>query len=187
MFTSYSDPPANANQFSPASGWSEPAWFAVQTRPRHEKRVAAEVESKGITVFLPLFSERHQWSDRRRLVHVPLFSGYVFIRMAQTIESRISVLRTNGVMKFVGARGTGVPIPEKEIDAVQTVLTHRVPFAHHPFLNVGRRVRIRGGSLNGLEGILMAKNGDESLVVSVEIVQRSVSIRVAGYQVEPVQ
>jgi transcription antitermination factor NusG len=187
MFTSYSDPSVNANQFSPVSGSSETAWFAVQTRPRHEKRVAAEVESKGISVFLPLFSERHQWSDRRRLVHMPLFSGYVFIRLAQTIESRISVLRTNGVMKLVGARGIGVPIPEKEIEAIQTVLTQRVPFAHHPFLNVGRRVRIGGGSLNGLEGILVAKNGDESLVVSVEIVQRSLSIRVAGYRVEPVQ
>jgi transcription antitermination factor NusG len=187
MLTFYSDPLVYANQVSPALISAETAWFAVQTRPRHEKKVATEIDSRGIRVFLPLCSENHQWSDRRRLVHLPLFSGYVFVRLAQTTESRISVLRTNGVMKFVGAGGTGVPIPETEMDAIQTVLSQRVPFTHHPFLNVGRRVRIRGGSLDGLAGILVAKNGDESLVVSVEIVQRSLSIRVAGYQVEPVQ
>jgi transcription antitermination factor NusG len=162
-----------------------PAWFAVQTRPRHEKKVSAELQEKGITAFLPLVSTTRQWSDRSRVVAMPLFSQYVFVRFTQTLQARVSVLRTNGVTSFVGVGGIGVPIPDDQIERVQTVITQGVPATPHPFLNLGKRIRIRGGALDGLQGILTAVNGDQTLVVSVELIQRSLAIRVTGYAIEP--
>jgi len=168
--------------------WVAPAdksWFAVQTRPRHEKRVAAGLQEKGIKAFLPLLSENHRWSDRFRVVDVPLFRSYVFIQTVDTPATRISVLRTLGVVRFVGVRGSGIPIPDDQIESVRIVLEHGIRFTPFPYLNVGQRVRIRGGSLEGIQGILLGMNCDQSLIISVELIQRSLAIRVAGYQVEP--
>lgn len=158
-------------------------WYAVNSRPRYEKKVADALRAKGITVLLPLFAESHRWSDRQRIVQLPLFAGYVFVRLDATLESRIPVLRTAGVLGFVGIRGVGVAIPEEQIEAVQTLMEEGVLVTPHIFLQVGKRVRIRGGSLDGLRGILLAKNGDLSLVISVESIQRSIEIRVTGYEV----
>jgi transcription antitermination factor NusG len=171
---------------SPASELETPAWFAVQTRPRHEKKVSAELHEKGVSAFLPLVSSTRQWSDRSRVVEMPLFPQYVFVRIAQTLQTRVSVLRTNGVTNFVGTRGIGVPIPDEQIERVQTVVTRGIPATPVAFLNVGKRIRIRGGALDGLQGILTAVNGDQTLVVSVELIQRSIAIRIAGFSIEPV-
>ncbi len=160
-------------------------WYAVNTRPRYEKKVADGLRAKGISVLLPLFAESHRWSDRQRVVQLPLFAGYVFVRLDATLEARIPVLRTPGVLEFVGVRGVGVAIPEEEIEAVQTLMEQGVLITPHMFLQVGKRVRVRGGSLDGLRGILLAKNGDLSLVISVESIQRSIEIRVTGYDVVP--
>ena len=161
-------------------------WYALQTRSRHEKRVVAQLEEKGITAFLPLLRELHRWSDRRRMVEVPVFPGYVFVRVAGCAETRILLLRTDGVVNVVGARGQGAPISDKEIEDVQALVNHRIPLAPYPFLNAGQRVRIRGGCLDGVEGNLVARNADRSLVVSEELIRRSLAIRVAGYEVERV-
>jgi transcription antitermination factor NusG len=171
---------------NPVTDVEAPAWFAVQTRPRHEKKVSAELQEKGVSAFLPLVSSTRQWSDRRRVVETPLFPQYVFVRIAQTLQTRVSVLRTNGVTNFVGTRGLGVPIPDEQIERVQTVVTRGIPATPHAFLNVGKRIRIRGGALDGLQGILTAVNGDQTLVVSVELIQRSIAIRIAGFSIEPV-
>lgn len=171
---------------TPAVEQAESSWFAVQTRPRHEKKVAHSLQEKEIKAFLPLFSSTHCWSDRRRVVHAPLFPSYLFVQISDTQDMRVPILRTTGVLGIVGNRGIGATIPEEQIQAVQAILEQGIPFTSFPFLNAGQRVRIRGGSLDGLQGILLAKNGDESLVVSVEIIQRSLAIRVAGYRVEPV-
>jgi transcription antitermination factor NusG len=159
-------------------------WYAVQTWPRFEKKVASEIERKDVEAFLPLFSSTHKWSDRSQIVESPLFPGYVFVKVAPTPSSRIPVLRANGVVGFVGARGTGTPIQDSEIDSVRMLLTRGVAFQHHPFLNVGQRVRVRGGSLDAVEGILLAKHDDLSLVLSIQIIQRSISVRISGYKVE---
>ena len=163
-----------------------PAWFAVQTRPRHEKRVSAELQEKGISAFLPVISTTRQWSDRRRVVELPLFSQYVFVRIAQNLNTRGSVLRTNGVTHFVGPRGIAAPIPDEEIERVQRVVTQGAAVSPHPFLIVGNRVRIRGGALDGIQGILTAVNGDHTLVLSVQLIQRSLAVRIAGFVLEPV-
>jgi transcription antitermination factor NusG len=168
----------------PAVAADESSWFAVQTKPRHEKRVAAELAEKGITVFLPLVSALHQWTDRRREVMLPLFTNYTFVRIGEEPNPRVSVLRTNGVVGFVGMQGRPVPIPDEQINAVQTILRERIPFSLHPFLSVGRKVRIRGGCLDGIQGVILAMNGDQSLIVSIESIQGSIAVRIAGYGLE---
>ncbi len=159
-------------------------WFAVRTRSRHEKKVAQQTLEKGIHTFLPVSREVHRWSDRRKAVEVPLFPCYVFVRIPATGEARLPVLRAVGVVEFVGVQGKGIAIPEKQIADIQRLVEQQVPFAPHPYLNVGERVRIKGGSLDGVEGILLAKHTDRSLVVSVSLIQKSVEVRLAGYTVE---
>jgi len=159
-------------------------WFAIQTRPRYEKKITAELQEKGVGTFLPMHSATHQWSDRRRLVEIPLFPGYVFVRIASSLHARVLVLRTNGVRSFVGIRNMGIPIPDGEIDAVRAVLQQGVPCVSHPYLTVGKSVRIRGGCLDGISGVLQAVNGDQSLIISVNLIQRSIAMRIAGFRVE---
>ena len=171
---------------SPGAVYPEARWYAVQTVPRHEKKVSLELAAKAIDCFLPTVSAVRQWSDRKRTIEEPLFPGYMFACLLPESFHRISVLRTNGVVGLVGMRGVGTPIPENEIRAIRQVLQSSAPLAPHPFLNVGRRVRVRGGSLDGLEGILQAVRGDQSLIVSVELIERSVRLTISGYRVEPV-
>jgi transcription antitermination factor NusG len=161
-------------------------WFAVQTKPRHEKTTAVELAQKGINTFLPLLSEMRQWSDRRKNVELPLFSCYVFVNMIPSAEARVSVLRSRGVLSFVGNGKEPISIPDSQIDDVRRLLAAKVPFMAHPFLHIGQRVRIRGGALDGVEGILTRRSGATRLVISVETIQRSLSISVEGYDVEPV-
>jgi len=162
------------------------SWFAIQTRPRYEKKVAVALQEKGVNTFLPLSSATHQWSDRRRLVQLPLFSGYVFVRISLSLGARVSVLQTNGVVSFVGVRNMGIPIPDCEIEALQSVLEGGTAFEPYPHLNIGQRVRICGGCLDGVEGVLVAVNGERSLIVSVNLIQRSIAMRIDGYKVEPI-
>lgn len=162
-------------------------WYAVQTRSRHEKLAARQLESQGFATFLPITTELRQWSDRRKLVEMPLFPGYAFLRMAYEPQQRIRVLNTDGIVSFVGIQGQGTPIPDRQIEDIQALLAAKVPFESHPFLKVGQRVRILSGSLNGTEGILVGQESDRMLVISVELIQRSVSIRLQGYEVEPIE
>jgi transcription antitermination factor NusG len=160
-------------------------WYAIRTRSRHEKVVERQLEGQAIEVFYPVSSQLHQWSDRRKLVESPLFPGYVFVHIASSPEERVRVLRTHGVVEIVGYQGQGISIPCEQIDAVRSVVDSNIAFTKHAFLKVGQRVRVRGGSLDGVEGILVAQNGTRNLVISVEPIQRSLSIRIEGYQVEP--
>ncbi len=162
----------------------EAQWYAIYTRARHEKTVAAQLLEKQLTTFLPLISHVHRWSDRRQLVTLPLLPGYVFVRVVYTSEARLSVLRTPGVVRFVGINGKGLPIPDKQIEDIRTILANNVSCALYPFLRVGQRVRIRGGCLDGIEGILVARNSDRSLVISIEPIHRSMAMRIEGYDVE---
>lgn len=163
----------------------QPQWYAVHTRPKHEKRVAAELSQKGIANFLPLVTEVHRWSDRKKKVELPLFSCYLFVNIAPSAEWRVSVLSTGGVLHFVGPNNQGIPVPDSQIDQVRKLLESKVPFSHHPFLKIGQRVRIRGGCLDGMEGVLSAQNGANRLVVSVDGIHRALAISLEGYDVEP--
>jgi transcriptional antiterminator RfaH len=160
------------------------AWFAVQTRPRNEKKVSLGLQEKGIHSFLPLRKERRQWSDRQQWIELPLFLQYVFVQIPTTVESRVNVLRTTGVLRFAGAPWCGTPVPNEQIENLQAIVDQRMPLALHEFVKVGERVRIRGGALNGIEGVLTEIKNDKSLVVSVELIQKSVALRIDGFEVE---
>jgi transcription antitermination factor NusG len=161
-------------------------WYGLQTRPRHEKIVAQRLEERGVTTFLPLVTEVHRWSDRKKSVQMPLFGCYVFARFVPNRTERLRVLRVDGVFGLVGMRGEGTPIPDGQIDAVRNLVEGEVAWSAYPFLKIGQRVRIRSGALNGVEGILISRNGDRTLVISVDAIQRSLAVRVEGYEVEPV-
>ena len=160
-------------------------WYGLHTRPRHEKMVAQRLEERGVTSFLPLVSETHRWSDRKKTVQLPLFSCYVFAKFTSNRVDRLRVLRVDGVFGFVGARGEGTPIPDEQIAAVRSLVETQLPWSSHPFLKIGQRVRIRSGALDGMEGILLSRNGDQTLVISIDAIQRSLAVRVEGYEVEP--
>jgi transcription antitermination factor NusG len=169
---------------SAISRW-DARWFAVQTRPRYERKVAFDLQEKGIKSFVPLYSAKNQWSDRRQTISIPLFPGYAFVHIPSGQGIRIAILRTGGVMSFVGSKGLGTPIPDSEIEAVQTILEQRIPFSLHPYTSIGQVVRIRGGALEGVRGLLTKVNDDQSLIISVELIQRSVAMRITGYDIEP--
>ncbi len=164
----------------------EPEWYAVHTRSQHEKSVVSHLQGAGITCFLPLVTEVHRWSDRRKLVALPLFSCYAFVRISLVPELWNKVTKTSGVLGFVGARREAIPIPEGQIESIRKLVGSSAPYTVCPFLKVGQRVRIRGGALDGIAGILIARNGDRMLVISVEPIQRSLAVRIGDYQVEAV-
>jgi transcription antitermination factor NusG len=179
------------HESSAAEQWTarfgvEPQWFAIHTRSQHEKSVTAQLQDQGFTTFLPLVTQLHRWSDRRKLVRLPLFSCYTFLFMPFVPELWAKVLRVNGVLSFVGVRGQGVPIPEMQMESIRTILASNAPYTLCPYLKVGQRVRIRGGALDGIEGILVARNGDRTVVISVEPIQRSLAVRIGDYQVDPI-
>jgi transcription antitermination factor NusG len=107
------------------------------------------------------------------------------VRSTLSPEERTLVRRIDSVLGFVGVRGVGLPIPDEQIEGVRTVLSQAAPWRSHPFLKVGQRVRIRGGALDGVEGVFLSENGDHSLVISVDVIQRSMAVRIDGYDVEP--
>ncbi len=162
-----------------------PHWYAIHTKPQHEKSVVSHLQRHGLTTFLPLISEVHRWSDRNKVVQLPLFSCYAFVHTRLVPENWTRVMGVTGVIRFVGAGREAVPIPDSQIDAINVLLSSKLPYQICPFLEVGQRVRISGGVLHGIEGILTARNGDRVLVISVEPIQRSISVRVDDYKVEP--
>jgi transcription termination/antitermination protein NusG len=162
----------------------EKNWYAVYTRARHEKVVDACLRQKGITTFLPLVSQTRRWSDRQKVVQVSLFPSYTFVQLAPTAEVYLRVLQTVGVVGFVGSGHRGIPIPDQQIEDIQTVLRQKIPCAIFPFLRKGQRVRIRGGCLDGIEGLLTAFKGHKTLVISVESILQSLAIHVEGFDVE---
>jgi len=160
------------------------SWYALHTRARHERMVVHRLGDEGVTTFLPVATEVHRWSDRRKSIEVPLFPCYVFVRLALTPEERFRVFQVNGILGLVGIRGQGTSIPDEQIDAVRALLAQNLPWSFHPFLKAGQRVRIRGGALDGVEGIFQSRGRDQTLVISVDAVQRSLAVRISGYDIE---
>jgi transcription antitermination factor NusG len=168
-----------------ATAGIEPNWYALHTRAQHEKSVISHLQGQGLTSYLPLVDEVHQWSDRRKHVQVPLFSCYVFVHMPLVPETWNRVMRTAGALRLVGPGWDATPIAESEIEGIRTLLSSKLPYGVHPFIKVGQRVRVRGGSLDGIEGTLTAYNGKRTLMISIEAVQRSLSVNIDSYSVEP--
>jgi transcription antitermination factor NusG len=159
-------------------------WFAVWTKSRQEKVAAAMIGSLGVTNFLPLKSESRQWSDRKQTVNVPLFSGYLFVKMNVSDGSKLRVLQVPGVAGFVGNSHGPLPIPEDQIEAVRTVVERRIECTVHPLLKEGDRVRVVRGPLVGMEGRLVRANSLTRLVISISMIHRSLAVHVDRDDVE---
>jgi transcription antitermination factor NusG len=163
-----------------------PRWYAIHTRAKHEKKVTAKLQQRGMKAFLPTAREVRRWSDRRQVIEAPLFPCYVFVHTDLVFAPRMAVLQTAGVFRFVGFNHGPVPIPDAQIEAVQAVLAKHLPVSSCGFINVGEKVRIRGGALDGLEGVLAGRNGERRLIISIELIQQSMAVIVEGYDIERV-
>jgi transcription antitermination factor NusG len=158
-------------------------WYALQVRPRFEKVIASTLLNKGYEGFLPLYRHRSRWSDRMKEVELPLFSGYLFCRF--DINKRLPILVTPGVMHVVGIGKTPQPVEEEEIAALQSLVFSGLQAEPRSYLNIGERVRIEIGPLSGVEGVLVALKGSTRLVLSVSLLQRSVSVEIDESWVVP--
>jgi|SRR5580704_1883765 transcription antitermination factor NusG len=150
------------------------AWYAVYTKFKHEKSVASLLERKDLHVFLPVYRTMHRWSDRNKLVILPLFPCYVFVRTG--LDRKLDVLRTAGVRWFVEIGGHACFVPEAEIEAVRKICATGDRVQPHPFLKDGNPVRIRTGALAGIEGLLVRIKNQSRVVISVQLLQKSVSV-----------
>lgn len=164
----------------------EGSWFAVHTRARHEKKVDALLRSKNIDTFLPVVTKVQRWSDRKKKIEFPLFPCYTFVYVPSFAEQFVRVLRTPGIVRIVGSGCEPLPIPKEQITSIRLLLDQNVPYWEHPFLRAGQRVRVRGGCLDGLEGILTEMRSNRTLVISADPIERSIAIRAEDYDVEPI-
>ncbi len=162
------------------------AWFALYTRHQHEKAVAQLLCRKGVEIFLPLYNAAHRWKDRIKQLSLPLFPNYVFVLAGYDRNIDIDILQTPGIYDFVRRGGLPAPIPGEEIDAVRRVVERGLSVEPHPFLKSGDRARVKSGPLEGLEGILIRKKNFHRLVLSVDLLLRSISVEVEVTDIERV-
>jgi len=158
-------------------------WFALLVKPRHEKAVSAALRSKHYEEFLPLRGVRRKWSDRFKVVELPLLAGYTFCRFDP--NDKVYVLRTPGVRKVVGWGAAPVPVEDAEIQALQAVIHAGLPAAPCAYLRTGQLIRLDRGPLSGLRGLLLQRRGGSRLVVSITLLQRSVSVEVEQAWISP--
>lgn len=151
-----------------------PRWYAVYTCANHEKRVAEQLRARAVEHFLPLYATVHRWKDRRMQLQLPLFPGYIFVRLP--LAERLRVLEVAGVARLVGFGDQAIALPDREIEILRGALGGGLIAEPHPYLTVGSRVRIRSGPLAGLEGILLRKKADFHVVLSVDLILRSIAV-----------
>lgn len=153
-----------------------PHWYAVYTCSRHEKRVAEHLAGRAVEVFLPQYETVSRWKDRRVCLSLPLFPGYLFVHIP--LRQRVRVLEVPGVVCLVGANGQPAALPDCELEKLRDGLSSSLRAEPHPFLAAGRRVRIVRGPLEGLTGILLRRKGQYRVVLSLELIQRSICVDV---------
>lgn len=159
-------------------------WFAVFTTPRHEKRVEEHFRAREIESFLPLCRMRRQWKDGSRgTVQIPLFSNYIFVRIG--CGERVPVLAIPGVISIVGGGRESMPVPDSYICFLREGLRGG-RIEPHPYLITGMKVRIRSGVMAGVEGILLRKKSDFRVVLTLEMIMKSVKVEVQLDEIEAV-
>ncbi len=161
----------------------EPRWYAAYTCANHEKRVVEQLDRGCVEHFLPLYETVRRWKDRRVRLKLPLFPGYVFVRLA--LRDRLQVLQIPRVVRLVGFNGLPSALDDAEIQKLREALTHHLRAKPHPYLTVGRRVRIVNGPFEGLEGILLRKKGNLRVVLSLDLIHRSMVVDVDAADVQP--
>ncbi len=167
------------------AGSAEPCWFALTVKHQHERSVEGALSASGVEPFLPLYRARRRWSDRLKELDAPLFPGYVFGRFAA--RERVRVLRIPGVARIVGFGGFPAPVAPAEIDSVRAALASKLPVGPWPYPKAGERVRIDCGPLRGVEGTLLEQKDSLRLVISIELLQRSLAIEVASEIISPLR
>jgi transcription antitermination factor NusG len=172
---------AKGNAVLPAQ-YLEQRWYAAYTSANHEKRVAEQLMQRSVEHFLPLYTSVRKWKDRRVKLDLPLFPGYVFVHMR--LRDRLHVLQIPSVANLVGFGGTPTALPEGEIEALRTSLGSGVRAEPHPFLTAGRRVRVKVGSLAGLEGIVIRRKNRLRLVISLDLIHRAAAVEVEATDLE---
>lgn len=161
-----------------------PQWYAAYTWANHEKRVAEQLAQKEVENFLPLYEAVHRWKDRRARLQLPLFPGYVFVRLP--LNEKLKVLQLHGVARLVGFGDRPVPLQEGEIESLRRGFHGDMKMEPYPYLSAGKRVRIMRGPLAGLEGILVRKKGNFRLVLSMDLIMQSVVVDVDTADIRPI-
>lgn len=151
-------------------------WYVLYTCPRHEKQVATQIERRNFSSFLPLYRSVRRWKDRRKELKLALFPGYVFVRMP--LENKLQVLELPGVVRLVSFNGQPATLSASEIETLRNRLSGALNVAPHPYLSKGRRVRVRSGAMQGLEGIIVRRKDRCRVVFSIDLIQRSVAVEV---------
>ena len=177
--------------YSPSTGvctllpeeYLEPRWYAAYTRARHEKRVAEQLGRNSLESLLPFYEAVHRWKDRRKRVELPLFPGYVFVRIA--LRDQLEVLQIPSVVRLVGFNGHPCPLPETEIEAMRTCLAQKACLEPHPYVQVGQRVRVKTGPMQGLQGPLIRKKNRLRFIISLDLIGRSASVEIDAADLEP--
>lgn len=159
-------------------------WYAAHTLANHERRVAEQLERKGIESFLPIYEAVRRWKDRRVRLHLPLFPGYVFVRIP--LSEKLEVLRLAGVARFVGFGDQPVSLPDEEVACLRRGMGGQIKMEPHPYLNQGQRVRVLRGPLAGMEGIVLRYKGKFRLVLSIELIMRSVVVDLDARDIHPI-
>ncbi len=156
--------------------WAEQHWYAAYTCAKHEKRVSTELGMRKVEHFLPLYSSVRRWKDRRVTLDLPLFPGYVFVRLA--LRDRLRVVQIPSVVRLVGFNGHPAPLPDDEMEALRNGLARGLRVEPHLYLTVGRRVRIVSGPLKGIEGMLVRKKGALRLILSINAIMCAAAVEV---------
>ncbi len=160
-------------------------WFAVRVRSNYERVAAMHLEERGFEEFTPSYKSEQRWSDRKKEVERFLFPGYVFCRLDP--QNRLPVLTTPGVVSLLGFGKIPTPIPDHEIERIRTMVQSGLLVTPWPFLELGQTVLIERGPLAGVEGILEEVKGRCRIIVSVNLLRRSVSAEVDRNWVRPVK
>jgi transcription antitermination factor NusG len=164
--------------------YHESRWYAVFTSANHEKRVAMQLGQRSVEHFLPLYDSIRRWKDRRMKLQLPLFPGYLFVRIP--LCDRLRVVQVPGVARLVGFTGLPCPLPNSEIEAMRTCLDRGVHLEPHRHVQIGRRVRVKSGPLEGLEGLVVRKKNQLRFVISLNLINRSAAVEVEAGDLEPV-
>jgi transcription antitermination factor NusG len=154
---------------------AEPHWYAAYTCAQHEKRVAEQLKERAVEQFLPLYASVRRWKDRRMRLELPLFPGYVFVFLA--LRDRLSVLQVPGVVHLVSFGGHPARLDADQMETLRKGLKE-LRAEPHPYLTVGRRVRIRSGPLQDTEGILLRRKNRYRVILCMDLIMRSVAVEV---------
>ncbi len=160
-----------------------PSWYALYTCARHEKQVALQLERQHFEFYLPTYASVRRWKDRRVTLDLPLFPSYIFVHIA--LRDRLRVLGIPGTVRFVASRGIPAPLAKDEMDRLRTGLICGIHAEPHPYLVAGRRVRVVRGPLSGMEGILLRRKDRFRLVLSIDLIMRSVAVEIDTCDVQP--